>query len=76
MREDNGSIDVGAESSRSLYDMKERRLVAACEGEGGCESCCDRGRAKGGGETVVAVIGKGLGGCSTVVVVGEDAALS
>lgn len=54
---DNGSVDAGVEVRRSLYDMKESRLVGTCVGDGGCE-------------IEIPAIGK-VGAYSLVVVVGD-----
>lgn len=81
-----GSVDTGVELRISLYERKDRRLYAFCDGEGGCDTC---GRARGKvlspvgevAKVVVAVgvegeVGRAYGGCSRVVVLGELGALS
>ena len=35
VRDESGCVDVGVDARRSLYEMKDKRLWAACDGEGG-----------------------------------------
>ena len=81
VNEESGSVEEGVLDNRSLYDMNERRLVCA-RGEGGCETVAEgkmdegelaNGTASEGSLVMCVGVSRCSGGCSRVVVVGEEA---
>lgn len=81
VKDESGSVEEGVLDNRSLYDMNERRLVCA-RGEGGCETVAEgkvdegelaNGTASEGSFMGCVGVSRFSGGCSRVVVVGEEA---